>query len=342
MGGLMRFSSFLAMSVLFASAAFCQVPTSPAAPPAKANVPSAALPEKHASEILDMRLSADAATRALAKRYSLEDQIAKDLKGQNNDLQQRAVDTLQKTSFSELVDPAGDRIVSNEPTWCRRNLRPAVFQALLDLQQYDLLQKLAAKALSDGRYPVEIDRVQFELVKTLLAADKFDQALPAAKTYYNVCSLQQTSTATALLAEALLNGPGQKDPTIVKRFKDQQAAGAEAPSADGASTASADLGENILKSIPIDPTPYQAEPDKLAAGPKTFGTLTQRGNLLLLQDKGAEAVPLFQMTVDVTRDRKQIAEAVSNVARAMRARDGNVAAANAYILSLRQSAKPKG
>jgi len=53
-----------------------------------------------------------------------------------------------------------------------------------------------------------------------------------------------------------------------------------------------------------------------------------------MQDKGADAVPLFQESVSVTSDPKQLSAAIANVARAMRARDGCVGPANAYLLSL--------
>jgi hypothetical protein len=140
----------------------------------------------------------------------------------------------------------------------------------------------------------------------------------------------------------LLNGPGQKDNTIVHRFMMQQAAGAQLPPADGspAATPSEDLGENVLKSITIDPKPYQAELDKLAAAPKTFETLTARGNLLLLSDNGAEARDSFAMALELANDQKRLAAGVANVARAIRARDGLVGGANAYILSLRGNTKP--
>ena len=112
------------------------------------------------------------------------------------------------------------------------------------------------------------------------------------------------------------------------------------PAADSAAAPSAGAGENVLKSIPVDPAPYQVELDKLAAVAKNYDTLIQRGNLLLLQDKGADAVSVFQMAADISSDPKQASEAISGVARAMR-RDGSVGAANAYILSLRQAAEAK-
>jgi hypothetical protein len=316
-------------------------PPAPATRPAKTKAKLPPVPPKSSSEILEMILSPDAATRVAVRRYSLRGQIPRDLANPDTDVQQQAVRTLEKVSLHELSDPLGVRIISDEPSWCRRNLKPAIAHRLIELKQYDLIRDMAAMALSDGRDSAGIDDAQAALLKMLLASGKFDQAVPAAKTYFNACALGQTSAATSLMAEALLNGPGQKDPAIVQRFKAQQAAGAQIPAADSAPAPSAGLGENILKSIPIDPAPYQAELDKLAAVAKNYDTLIQRGNLLLLQDKGADAVSLFQMAADISSDPKQASEAISGVARAMRARDGSVGNANAYILSLRQAAEPK-
>ena len=195
--------------------------------PAKTKPRLAPVPPRSSSEILDMILSPDAATRVAARRYSLRGQIPRDLMNPDTDVQNQAVRTLEKVSLHQLSDPAGLRIISDEPSWCRRNLKPAVARRLIELKQYDLIRDMAAMALSDGRDSAGIDDAQAALAKMLLACGKFDPAVPAAKTYYNVCSLGQTSSATSLMAQALLNGPGQKDPGIVQRFKAQQDAGAD-------------------------------------------------------------------------------------------------------------------
>ena len=80
--------------------------------------------------------------------------------------------------------------------------------------------------------------------------------------------------------------------------------------------------------------------DKLAAGRRNFDTLTARGNLLLLCDRGGEARDLFEMALDLATDQKHLSAGVANVARAIKARDGCVAGSNAYLLSLRDQSKP--
>jgi hypothetical protein len=212
---------------------------------------------------------------------------------------------------------------------------------LMDLHQYDLIRDMAAKAVSDGNDAEFTDGAQLALVNALLATQKYDEAVVAAKTYYNICKLENTSKAIDVLAEALLNGPGRKDPSIVTRFKSEQAAGSQASAADPSAPPSTDASQSVLKSIVVDPAPYQPALDELAEGLRNYNTLTRQGNLLLMQDKGADAVAIFQAAASITNDPKQLSAAIANVARAMRARDGSIGPANAYLLSLRQSTEPK-
>jgi hypothetical protein len=61
------------------------------------------------------------------------------------------------------------------------------------------------------------------------------------------------------------------------------------------------------------------------------------GNLLLLSDKPKEANKAFEAAYRISPE-KQLAAATEALARAMRAEDGNVERANAWVLSLRPAA----
>jgi len=288
-----------------------------------------------------MRLDPDPATCALGRQYNLQRQITLDLRNADDAIRQRAADTAEKAYLHELKDSGGVRITPDEPAACRGVLRIKEASELLAIPANDTVCDLAAAATSDGNDTNGMDDSQTALVKALLASRKFDQALPAAKTLFEICKLENTSKATDLLAEALLNGPGQKDPTIVDRFKSEQVAGAQTPAPGySADSPAAVPPQTVLKSITIDPAPYEAKLQTLQDGPKTWASLTQIGNLLLMQDKGADAVPVFQQSESLTSDPKQLSAAIANVARAMRARDGCVGPANAYLLSL-QTAQAK-
>jgi hypothetical protein len=326
MGGYSRLLAFLLICGWCAPAAFCQTkPTDTDTDPTLTS-----------SQLLEQRLSPDANVRAAAKKHSLSYRISKDLTRQDPAVQSAAADVLKKLLSQELRDPAGDLILDKPAGWCRSAF-DGFSKPLLALKQYDVIEALAAKSVSDGQMSAESDRALATVAKMLLANGK-PEALPAAKTYFNYCALDKTAAAIDLVAEALANGPADHDVTIVHRFKIQQAAGA---SSDGSAARSpSNPGENVLKSIPIDPKPYQAELDKLAAGRKNFETLTARGNLLLLCDRGGDARDVFEMALDLATDQKHLSAGIANVARAIRARDGSVAGANAYLLSLRDQSKP--
>jgi hypothetical protein len=330
MGGYSKLLAFLLICGSCAPTALCQ--TKPADTDTDPTLTS--------SQLLEQRLSPDAGVRAAAKKHNLSYRISKDLNGQDPAVQSAAVEVVKKLLSQELRDPAGQLIVDKPAGWCRSSF-DNFSKALLALKQYDVIEIIAAKSVSDGQMSAEGDRALATVAKMLLAAGKYDQALLAAKTYYDYCALDKTADAIDLLCQALANGPAEHDTTIIRRFKMQQAAGAQLPSSDGSAAGSpSNPSENVLKSIPIDPKPYQAELDKLAAGPKNFETLTARGNLLLLCDRGAEAKDLFEMALDLTADQKHLSSGIANVARAIRARDGSVGAANAYLLSLRDQNKP--
>jgi hypothetical protein len=316
--GRMTFYVLLLCGML-APAAFCQ--TAVPAPPSAAAT---------ASQLLDMRMSADPKVRAAASKRQFSEQIAADLANPDPNVQSSAIAVLNKLLKEDLRDPGGKAIVPKKTEWCGRVLnQKALVNSLMKLNQGDVIEQLAAGAIADGSDLPAGDRGQAALVRLYLATGKPEQALPAAKTYFNYCLLENTPKATQLIAEALANG---KDKTLLDRFVQQQSAAA-APA-----TQPTDLGENVLKSIQVDPYPYQAKIADLAAGPQDFDTLTARGNLLLLSDKGAEAKEVFDKALSLAFDQKHVSTGVANVARALRARDGNVAAANAYLLSLRTQA----
>jgi hypothetical protein len=93
-----------------------------------------------------------------------------------------------------------------------------------------------------------------------------------------------------------------------------------------------ELGENILKSIKIDASPYE---EVLARLPNStsFRDLMARGNLLLLADRPSDALASFELAYDLAKH-KDLAVATEGIARAIRAQDGSVGRANAYVVSL--------
>ncbi len=211
------------------------------------------------------------------------------------------------------------------------------------LKEYDLILQLAGNGVSEQQEDNDgVDSVQFCVAKTLVASGKRELALVAAKSYYNVCKLDNTPKAIDLVVLALANPGLEQDAAMIRRFRMQQAAGAMVPvstvaTATSPSSQPATHGENILKSIKVDAAPYQAALENFDLIARDFVTLSAQGNLLLLADQPTEAKTQFEASFELARNSRQTIQAVENIARAIRAENNGVGPANAYILSLRHT-----
>lgn len=175
--------------------------------------------------------------------------------------------------------------------------------------------------------PDRMDWVQYFMpvrVRAFLAAQQYEQALAAAKALYNVQDLREMPATIKLLADALAQARPE-DPGIGQRFKLQQMILASAPRALDASNGS--LGGNLLGTVKIDATiydgkgmtPRSAEWRKLADG-----------NLALMKDQPADALRAFESLKKSSN--LQIRQAAEEaIARALKARDGGLSAANDYL-----------
>ncbi len=185
-----------------------------------------------------------------------------------------------------------------------------------------------------GSFPREIEKVSDTvLTKSLLASGKAKEALPDAKSLYNVCSMANTSNAILLLAECL-GAANPEDKGIVDRLKVEQLAGAELPSTQP-STKPADAGDKqqkVMDSIQIDSAPYDAAIKQITG--EDYASLLKRGNLLLLIDRAKEAKPLFERAYSLCAD-AQLTQASESIARQIKAENHAIGRANAWVLSIR-------
>ena len=106
-----------------------------------------------------------------------------------------AVDVLNKLVSQDLRSPAGKPVVQDLSDLFCKCLGQRNVKSLLALGQAELIKTMAADALADGPSAVSGDQAQAALVETLLVTGKFDEALPAAKTYFNYCLLEHTQAA---------------------------------------------------------------------------------------------------------------------------------------------------
>ncbi len=174
-------------------------------------------------------------------------------------------------------------------------------------------------------------------VHALLRSGDYAQALIQSKALFNVASMEHTDQALITVATCLA-AAYPEDRAIVERFRKEQVAGATAHVQHGKSTTAPGEDASIvstLKSIRLDPAPYE----------ETIATLdpaeqrTARANLLLLAGKTDEARHLLQKNLEHEmtegeRRPEDVGRAAEEVARCIKAEDGLIGRANAFLLSI--------
>ncbi|HEY8667711.1 MAG TPA: hypothetical protein VIL86_13680 [Tepidisphaeraceae bacterium] len=188
----------------------------------------------------------------------------------------------------------------------------------------DLAQKIVLLTPQDL---ATVEGYQKLRIRALLEAGQAKEALANAKGLYNVSSMLGTTDAILSLTECLA-AAYPEDKTMLGRFKAQQQAGATTQP----SSQPTDAGASVMASIEVDPKPYEEALQKRRG--EDFNTLLARGNLLLLADKAREARPLFERAYALSAD-NQLPQASEAIARLMKAEDGTIGRANAWVLSIR-------
>ncbi len=259
-----------------------------------------------------------ALTQTSATDYkALSEEISRQLAGSDPALRTCATDRIRKLLVD---DPA-------RTTW---QLRGQFLKIMLDTGQNDAAQDLALRAiLANPSDTAVVEGLQQSRIRALLNGGKTEQALVAAKSLYNVCGMGNTASAMLAVAECL-NAAHPDDASFVQRFKAEQLAGAALPGGDKPSTKPA--GPSVLSAIRIPAEAYAPVIRQIIA--EDFNSLMGKGNLLLLADRTNEAMAVFERAYGVAAE-YQIVAASEAIARCMRAQDGTIGRANAWVLSIR-------
>lgn len=153
--------------------------------------------------------------------------------------------------------------------------------------------------------------------------------LAAAKGYYNLVNLKDTKVAIELLATVISN----TNAPAAEQFRKQQLS----------SIVASDQLENVLESIVVDSAPFDGVIERLRDKFDSIDSQIGCGNVLLLADQPEEAQECFELALHLATKGKGgkgrlVRESLSGIARSIRAQDGSVQRADAYILSLQQQA----
>jgi len=168
--------------------------------------------------------------------------------------------------------------------------------------------------------------------RALLGLHHAKEALAAARSYYNVCDFSATADAVQIAAECLAEAYPE-DLEIVRRFKAEQSAAGDSTSSPGATTQPA-----MLAAVAIDDQPYSAALKHLQSTTR-FRDRVAYGNLLLAAGHAQEAEALFRHLYQLADTQDNLAIATEGLARSLRAEDGTIARANAWLLALRQGSQ---
>jgi len=206
---------------------------------------------------------------------------------------------------------------------------PGWLRTLMGEKRFDEVEEFTIAVIN--AHPTDlrlIELCQQARIRAKLMQNKPQEALPLAKGFYNVCAMPDTSKAIEIIAECLYDISADDDPAgAVKRFKLEQIHGA-------ATTQPSPTDANTLSKIQIDPKEFIPGLEHADLADNGWDAAMGKGNLLLLSGQPTEATKAFQKAYSLASD-NNLAAATEAVARAMRAQDGTVGRANAWILSLR-------
>lgn len=208
-----------------------------------------------------------------------------------------------------------------------RLYEPLVRAGLLQ-ETIDAVDQATIACAGDAIY---LERPLAIRAQAYLAAGQPQQALASAKSLYNVSRMEGTANALRILTKCLQAAYPQ-DRDLIIRFRDEQLAGASP-----ATTQPSAAKSSVLSAIKVDGAVYEKPLGKdLVPSPieEDFATLTRMGNLLLLADRPEDAKPCFEQAYRFC-NAEQLPAATESLARVMKAQDGTIRRANAFLLALR-------
>jgi hypothetical protein len=244
--------------------------------------------------------------------------------------QQRIMDEISSKDLKRVQAEIAELkiTITTDPGFVIGMMRGPLLSALIDHGHFQDAADLATLGILWNLN--DLGSVQQLLQFRILALTKAKQpiaALGAAKALFNVCSLHDTEAMLLILAQAI-DAAHPTDPNAAQPLVDSEIAGAVAKDENTA------IVSTVERSLPADPA-FKAKADERRPGSylipsDEWGAINSQANLLLLADEPAEAVKLLRAvrTSNYFVNLRQVDEAH---ARAIRAEDGTIGRANAFI-----------
>jgi hypothetical protein len=229
---------------------------------------------------------------------------------------------------------AKDAAIGSIKTWLKGGFvsdhtwRQWIPQMVKDNKQQDVAD-IAMEGLLHRPDPGAVVPLMQFRYQALLALKKDSDALVAAKSYFLVVEMKNSSRGTDAIGTALARAHPE-DTEIVRKFRAEQTAASQ-----GAGSPVAE--EGIYRSIKVDPKPYEAQISTYRS--KTvFRDRIAYGNLLLASDQGPEAEKVFKDIYRVADPGDQLNQTIEGIAKAIRAQDGNPTRAAAWFKTAQEQA----
>jgi hypothetical protein len=184
-----------------------------------------------------------------------------------------------------------------------------------------LLEKAIATGPEDGEV---LEGLLTQRIVVLNGLKDYAGALACAKSYFNACAMAHTADAITVLDRQMLL-PNMEDRGRVEQFRREQVAGAVPVAPGQAGKVSA-----LMQGIKVEAGAYQAGLAKMADD-ATLKGITRHVVLLLVADKGKEALAVAKTGLAVAATPAEIAAAHELVARCYKAQDGTIGRANGWI-----------
>jgi hypothetical protein len=215
---------------------------------------------------------------------------------------------------------------------------------LMTRQNYDDLDRLVVAGMIGRANDVQfIERFQTFRVRIKLAQNKTGEALAAAKALYDVASMSGTDDAIDTVCECLIAFYPKEAEIRVRNFRLQQVQGSShAATRESVSDSVAQMNTRVtpsklLPDIQVDRKPFENSIVQQDMVGKGIDRLVAKGNLYLLCDEPLLAEQSFRTAYNLRTD-GDTQVAIEGIARSMRAEDGCVQRANAWVQSLQASA----
>ena len=176
-------------------------------------------------------------------------------------------------------------------------------------------------------------------VRALLGMGRAPEALSVARSCYNVSALKNTGGVIDLVCACLV-ACHPEDPGLAIRFRGEQAeasaVGAGQPPA-GHPTGAGPDGQALLKSVTIDPTPFAAAIDHWSSRNSRAADRIAYADLLLAAGRAADAEQVFRGVFLSATTKAELTSAIDGIARSLRAQDGTVERADAWLNQISRS-----